>query len=83
MVVCAASIDIILTPQILSDAATTDANGEGLEWNNKTELIADVGILKEDDKDIIEAEGGAPIVSTLLNVNYICQSIPQNKKAHS
>ncbi len=74
-----ASIDIILTPQILSNAATTDASGKGREWNDKTKLIADVGIFKEDDNYIIEAEGGSSIVSTLLNVNYICQSLPQNK----
>ncbi len=80
---CVASIDINFSPQILSDAVTTDASGKSWEWYNKTDLIADVGILKEDDKDIIEAEGGSPIVSTLLNVNYICQSLPRIKEAHS
>jgi hypothetical protein len=42
----------ILTPQVMSDVAMIDAGHEGREWNDKTRLIADIGILKKDSKDI-------------------------------
>jgi hypothetical protein len=62
------AIDIILTPQALSDVTTTDAGREGGEWYPKTKFIAD--ILKENGKTKLLSKGHRWYHKT-LNANIL------------
>ena len=65
------AIDIILTPQALSDVTTTDADHEGGEWYPKTKLIAD--ILKKNGDTKLVSEGRKWYHKT-LNANILVEN---------